>query len=87
MEDMISWMQEGGQVSSVVLDYFDLFVAAARSIFFPNNPNLVLGRDIWRHKQYQETKEYADENGWRKMQGTMITAWRIVKESHVWIVI
>lgn len=51
MEDMISWMQEGGQVSSVVLDYFDLFVAAARSIFFPNNPNLVLGRDIWRHKQ------------------------------------
>jgi hypothetical protein len=24
MEDMISWMQEGGQVSSLILDSFDI---------------------------------------------------------------
>lgn len=62
MEDMISWMQEGGQVSKFIFRFFRISVASANPFFFIN-PNLVLGRDIGCNQQYQETKEYADENG------------------------
>ena len=59
MDDMISWMQEGGQVSYFMSD----IVMHVANPFILNYSNWIVGWNIRCHKQYQETKEYADENG------------------------